>query len=206
MVELPDRVVKVDMCDWARERADGSRRTDTPRPVEGEVDPGERNVGDDLPLPPAASPAPNDVDEPAASGDEILGKFRSRPGDRGGRMGAPFAVAPCGTAGMSNVRTGGSGFNSMSSAPASASESRLAMLAGTDARNPAELRGGGSGPPPTPESDCPYAPRCASEIETEEECGGMYAIGITLVRDERNENSESWIELASLNVPIEDRS
>lgn len=65
---------------------------------------------------------------------ELFGSWRSSPGERGGRMGAPLAIVPCGTVGMSAVRTGGRGLSSMSSAPARASESRLAMLDGMDAR------------------------------------------------------------------------
>lgn len=69
-----------------------------------------------------------------ASGELVFGSCKSRPGDRGGRIGAPFAVVPCGIDGVSGVRTGGRGCSSMISAPASARLSRLAMLVGIDTR------------------------------------------------------------------------
>lgn len=50
-------------------------------------------------------------------------------------MGAPFEEVPKGTTGDPGERMGGRGCRSMSSAPARARESRLAMLVGTDDRD-----------------------------------------------------------------------
>lgn len=87
-------------------------------------------------------------------------------------MGAPLAETPKGTTGDPGERTGGRGCRSMSSAPARASESRLAMLVGTDERVgalPTELREGEV----SALSTSPYAPRLASSTDRELECGGM---------------------------------
>lgn len=62
------------------------------------------------------------------------GSLRSSPGERGGRIGAPFEVVAAvrGTAGLPDVRTGG---RELSSVPSfMARESRLAMLIGTELR------------------------------------------------------------------------
>lgn len=66
------------------------------------------------------------------------------------------------------MRTGGSGLSSMTSAPASASESRLAMLVGMDARTAAERGGSGRSA-----CDSPKPPLCASAIDMDDEWGGM---------------------------------
>lgn len=181
MVDVAERVVMVERCDWA-ERDRGSPRTDMPRPLApGEVERKDR-LGDEPGLPleggsggktPPELGRVGETGEPASGEDTfgVLGSLRSSPGERGGRIGAPLASVPCGTAGVSGVRTGGSGLSSMISAPASASESRLAMLVGMDARS-AWLRGG-KAPLSRSEGDSPNAPRWPSAIDMDDEWGGM---------------------------------
>lgn len=145
MVEPAEREVEEEMverCEVAEVLERGSR-TDIPRsagavernegvvveeggPVKGKPEVGRR-------VPPSRESRADGEER----GEALLpcGNWRSSPGDLGGRIGAPpWAEAPKGIAGEPGERAGGRGCRSMSSPPAKARESRLAILVGTEER------------------------------------------------------------------------
>ena len=96
---------------------------------------------------------------------EGLGSWRSSPGERGGRIGAPLVETRYVLWDESGEAMGARRFIATTST-AFPSESRLAMLTGTLPLIPPYADN-------LPPSSSPNAPRFVSSTEREEECGGM---------------------------------
>lgn len=96
---------------------------------------------------------------------EGLGSWRSSPGDRGGRIGAPLVETRYVLCEESGEAMGARRFIS-TTLTAFPSESRLAMLTGTLPLIPPYADN-------LPPSSSPNAPRFVSSTESDDECGGM---------------------------------
>lgn len=124
-----------------------------------------------------------------------VGSWRSSPGERGGRIGAPLVEMRYAWRGDSADAIGESAAILTTLSIPLPSESRLVRLEGMLSRGPRkDFR---------PPSTSPKGPRSASAMERDDECGGMYAIGIMLVEaEEQKEKSDAlaerpWTEASS---------